>query len=110
MLSLKAALAQSINTVTARLIDRVGPKPVIELIDKMGVDTENILEAPSIALGTPDVSLFEMVGAYSAFANEGVYIKPTLPTTNCLVRVAFTCLPLNTAVLGLVYSPTCRRK
>jgi len=80
MLSLKSALAQSINTVTARLIDRVGPKPVIELIKKMGVDTENIPAAPSIALGTPDVSLFEMVGAYSAFANEGVYIKPTLVT------------------------------
>ncbi len=80
MLSLKAALAQSVNTVTARLIDRVGPKPVIELIKKMGVDAENIPEAPSIALGTPDVSLFEMVGAYSAFANEGVYIKPTLVT------------------------------
>lgn len=80
MLSLKAALAQSVNTVTARLIDRVGPKPVIELIKKMGVDTENVPEAPSIALGTPDVSLFEMVGAYSAFANEGVYIKPTLVT------------------------------
>jgi penicillin-binding protein 1A len=80
MISLKSALAQSINTVTARLIDRVGPKPVIELIKKMGVDTENIPEVPSIALGTPDVSLFEMVGAYSAFANEGVYIKPTLVT------------------------------
>jgi len=80
MLTLKEALAQSINTVTTRLIDRVGPKPVLDLIAKMGVDTENILEAPSIALGTPDVSLYEMVGAYSAFANEGVYIKPSLIT------------------------------
>jgi len=80
MLTLKEALAQSINTVTCRLIDRVGPKPVLELISKMGVNTENILEAPSIALGTPDVSLYEMVGAYSAFANEGVYIKPSLIT------------------------------
>ncbi len=80
MLTLKQALAQSINTVTARLIDRVGPQPVIDLIDKMGVDTKNILAAPSIALGTPDVSLYEMVGAYSVFANEGVFIKPTLIT------------------------------
>ncbi len=80
MLTLKQALAQSINTVTARLIDRVGPQPVIDLIDKMGVDTKNILAAPSIALGTPDVSLYEMVGAYSVFANEGVYIKPSLIT------------------------------
>ncbi len=78
--TLKNALAQSINTVTARLIDRVGPKPVIDLVSKMGVDSENILEAPSIALGTPDVSLYEMVGAYSTFANQGVYIKPALIT------------------------------
>ena len=78
MLTLKYALANSVNTVTARLIDRVGPRPVIELVAKMGVDTEDIPEAPSIALGTADVSLFEMVGAYSTFANEGVYVKPTL--------------------------------
>jgi len=80
MLTLKAALAQSINTVTARLIDRVGPKPVLNLVGKMGVDTKKILEVPSIALGTPDVSLYEMVGAYSTFANKGVYIKPSLIT------------------------------
>lgn len=80
MITLKQALAQSVNTVTARLIDRVGPKPVIELARKMGVDTENIPEAPSIALGTPDISLYDMVGAYSTFANEGIYIKPTLIT------------------------------
>ena len=46
----------------------------------MGVDTKKILEVPSIALGTPDVSLYEMVGAYSTFANQGVYIKPSLIT------------------------------
>ena len=80
MLTLKAALAQSVNTVTARLIDRVGPKPVLNLVGKMGVDTKKILEVPSIALGTPDVSLYEMVGAYSTFANKGVYIKPSLIT------------------------------
>jgi penicillin-binding protein 1A len=78
MLTLKYALANSVNTVTARLIDRVGPRPVIELVAKMGVETKDMPEAPSIALGTPDVSLFELVGAYSTFANEGVYVKPTL--------------------------------
>ncbi|NNM22675.1 MAG: penicillin-binding protein [Flavobacteriaceae bacterium] len=78
MMTLKGALAQSINTITARLIDRVGPRPVIDLIEKMGVDTKEVPEAPSIALGTPDISLYEMVGAYSTFANEGVYVKPIL--------------------------------
>jgi penicillin-binding protein 1A len=78
MVSLKDALAESINTVTARLIDKTGPGPVIDLIDKLGVDTENIPEVPSIALGTADLSVFEMVSAYSAFVNEGVYVKPVI--------------------------------
>jgi len=78
MMSLKQALASSINTVTARLIDRVGPKPVIDLAEKMGVDRGRIPQAPSIALGTPDLSLYEMVGAYSTFVNEGVYVSPVL--------------------------------
>ncbi|MBI6120963.1 penicillin-binding protein 1A [Salegentibacter maritimus] len=78
MISLKNALAQSVNTVTARLIDRTGPGPVIDLIKKLGVDTENFSEGPAIALGTEDMSLFEMVSAYSTFVNEGVYVKPVI--------------------------------
>jgi penicillin-binding protein 1A len=78
MVTLKYALANSINTITARLIDRVGPRPVIDLIKKMGVDTKDIPAVPSIALGTADLSVYEMVGAYSTFANEGVYVKPIL--------------------------------
>lgn len=78
MVTLKYALANSINTITARLIDRVGPEPVIDLIAKMGIDTERIPAAPSIGLGTADISVYEMVGAYSTFANEGVYIEPIL--------------------------------
>lgn len=77
-MTLKHALANSVNTITARLIDRVGPRPVIDLVEKMGMEPGNIPEAPSIALGTADVSLYEMVGAYSTFANEGVYVTPVL--------------------------------
>lgn len=78
MISLKAGLAESVNTVTARLIDRTGPGPVIDLIEKLGMETKNIPEVPSIALGTADLSLYEMVSAYSAFANEGVFVKPVV--------------------------------
>lgn len=78
MFSLKQALAQSINTITARLIDRVGPVPVLELIEKMGVDIHGMPETPSLALGVSDISVYEMVGAYSVFANKGVYVKPIL--------------------------------
>ncbi|WP_336093266.1 penicillin-binding protein 1A [Leeuwenhoekiella sp. CH_XMU1409-2] len=81
MVTLKSALANSINTVSARLMHRVGPQPVINLIDKLGVDTENIPAVPSIALGTPDLSLFEMVSAYSAFANKGVHVEPQIVST-----------------------------
>ena len=80
MVTLKEGLAESINTVTARLIDRVGPEPVIDLVGKLGIDTENIPSVPSIALGTADLSVFEMVSAYSAFVNEGVYVKPVIVT------------------------------
>ncbi len=78
MISLKRALAESVNTVTARLIDKTGPQPVIDLIEKLGVDTEDFPTGPAIALGTADMSLFEMVSAYSAFVNEGVYVKPLM--------------------------------
>ena len=78
MVTLKYALANSINTITARLIDRVGPEPVIDLIKKMGIDTRDIPAVPSIALGSADISVYEMVGAYSTFANEGVYVEPIL--------------------------------
>ncbi|HET8886876.1 MAG TPA: transglycosylase domain-containing protein [Salinimicrobium sp.] len=78
MVTLKEALAKSINTVTVRLIDRVGPGPVIDLVEKLGVDVENIPAVPSIALGTADISVYEMVSAYSTFANKGVHVEPVL--------------------------------
>ncbi len=80
MRTLKNALANSVNTVTAQLMDKVGPQPVADLVKKLGVESE-ILPVPSIALGTPDLSVYEMVGAYSAFANKGVYTKPVMVTT-----------------------------
>ena len=75
--TLTDALANSVNTITARLMDKVGPQPVADLARRLGI-TSNIPEVPSIALGTPDISVYEMVGAYSAFANQGVYTKPVM--------------------------------
>ena len=77
--TLKNALANSVNTVSARIMDLVGPQPVINLARKIGI-TSNLPAVPSIALGTPDISLFEMVGAYSTFANQGIYVKPVVIT------------------------------
>lgn len=78
--TLKNALANSVNTITARLIDKVGPQTVADLVKKLGVTSE-VLPVPSIALGTPDLSVYEMVGAYSTFANQGVYTKPVMVTS-----------------------------
>ncbi|WP_242083757.1 penicillin-binding protein 1A [Aestuariivivens sediminis] len=77
--TLKNALANSVNTVTARLIDKVGPQPVKDLVEKLGVES-NILPVPAIALGVTELSVYEMVGAYSTFANKGVYTKPVMVT------------------------------
>lgn len=77
--TLKNALANSVNTITAQLIDMVGPGSVVNIARGMGISRE-IPEVPSIALGTPDFSVFEMVGAYGTFANQGVYVKPITVT------------------------------
>lgn len=77
--TLKSALANSVNTVTAQLIDRVGPKSVVSIIKNLGI-SRDILEVPSIALGTEDMNVYEMVGAYGAFVNQGVYVKPVMVT------------------------------
>ncbi|WP_431163779.1 penicillin-binding protein 1A [Flagellimonas beolgyonensis] len=78
-MTLKSALANSVNTITAQLIDRVGPGSVVSLAKNMGI-TKDILAVPSIALGTPDVSVYEMVGAFGTYANQGVYVKPVMVT------------------------------
>ncbi|MFD2724836.1 penicillin-binding protein 1A [Hyunsoonleella rubra] len=78
--TLKNALANSVNTITARLIDKVGPQTVVDLATNLGIESD-LLPTPAIALGTPDVSVYEMVGAYSAFANKGVYTKPVMVTS-----------------------------
>ena len=75
MVTLKTALANSINTISAKLIDKTGPEAVVEMTHKLGVTSE-IPVQPSIALGAVDITVQDMVAAYSTFANQGVYIKP----------------------------------
>ena len=75
MVTLKKALANSINTVSAKLMDRVGPEAVVTLTKKLGIKSD-IPVQPSIALGAVEITVQDMVAAYSTFANQGVYIKP----------------------------------
>ncbi len=79
-LSLKSALAKSVNTISARLMDKIGPEPIARLATKMGVKSP-ITPVASIALGSVDLKLSEMVGAYSTFANQGIYTKPVTITS-----------------------------
>ena len=79
MRTLKNALANSVNTISARLIDKVGPGPVSKLAADLGIGSK-IPNVPSIALGTADLSVYEMVAAYGAFANQGIYVKPVMVT------------------------------
>ena len=74
-INLKDALANSVNTVTAYLMKQVGPRSVRKIARAMGLNGR-IPPVPSICLGTPDVSVYEMVGAYGTFANKGVYTSP----------------------------------
>ncbi len=79
MVTLRYALAGSINYVTAWVMKQFGPDAVITLVRRLGI-TAPIDAVPSIALGTPDISVFEMVAANSTFANQGTYVQPTFIT------------------------------
>ncbi len=77
--TLKNALANSTNVITARLIDMVSPINVARLAMSAGIQSK-IDANPSIALGSVDLSLFEMVSAYSTFANKGLRVTPMMIT------------------------------
>jgi penicillin-binding protein 1A len=79
MINLKEALAHSNNFISAKLVDRYSPEGMITLAKKMGITTD-IPAVPSICLGTPDVSLAEMVPMFCTFGNKGVFTKPLLVT------------------------------
>lgn len=78
-ITLKTGLAHSINNISAWLMQQFKPKAVIDITRLMGVESP-IPEVPSIALGSADLSLYEMVGAYTTFANKGIHTQPLFVT------------------------------
>lgn len=75
VMTLRQAMAQSVNSISAQLIQQLGPENVVEFAHRAGVESK--LDAvPSLCLGTSDVSLFEMVGAYCTFVNGGIKTQP----------------------------------
>ncbi len=79
MVALQWALANSVNYVSAYLMRRYSPEALVRLVRRMGVQSP-MDAVPAISLGTPDLSVYEIVGAMSSYANKGVYIEPTFVT------------------------------
>lgn len=79
MVTLKWGLAQSENYISAWLMEQFSPAAVTDLMKRMGVRSF-IDPVPSIFLGTSDIKLEEMVGAYGTYANKGVYSRPMYVT------------------------------
>lgn len=76
-MTLRRALARSVNSITAQVTELVGPDKVVEYAHKCGIESE-LQSVPSISLGPNDVSVFEMVKAYATFLNNGMKTEPIL--------------------------------
>jgi penicillin-binding protein 1A len=79
MLTVKGAMANSVNTVTAYLMKQYSPQAVVVLARHMGIKSP-LDPVPSLCLGVADLSLMEMTSAFATFANEGVHIDPIVFT------------------------------
>jgi penicillin-binding protein 1A len=75
-LTLRTALANSVNTVYAQLMRDVGPESVVDIAHRLGI-TSRLSAVPSLALGTSGVTPLEMAAAYATIANDGDYLAPT---------------------------------
>ncbi len=77
--SMEGGLTGSVNTVSVKLLEKTGIHNAIQTMRKMGI-TSDLPAVPSLALGTPSISMTEMVGAYAVLANGGDYIAPNYLT------------------------------
>ena len=79
MVTLRWALTNSNNWISARLMNELSPASLVRTMHNFGI-TSHLDPVLSLCLGTPDISLKEMVGAYSAFANNGMRVDPMYVT------------------------------
>ena len=79
MVTLRWGLAHSVNQVSAWVMKQFNPQSVVDVMKKMGVYSP-VDPVPSLFLGTSDITLYEMVGAYGTFANKGVFTQPNFVT------------------------------
>lgn len=74
-MTIRKAMAQSVNSITTYMMKKLGPKLVVETAKRLGI-TSDLDPVPALALGTSDVSIIEMVGAFGTFVNHGEHISP----------------------------------
>ena len=74
--SMVGGLANSVNTIAVQVIMETGVKNVVRMAEKMGITDSHVPAFPSIALGTPEVTLYEMIQVYGTLANKGYHVKP----------------------------------
>ena len=112
--NLYQGLLYSKNSITVKLVKELGNVEVIrDLADNMGIDKNKIINGqyllpkyPSIALGSADISLMEMTGAYGTFSNDGMFIKPYFVThiEDKNGKVIYTHIPEQKRALNSVYN------
>jgi penicillin-binding protein 1A len=74
-MTIRKAMARSINSITAQMMERVTPQNVVDFARRLGI-TSKLDAVPSLCLGTSDVTLYEMVAAYCTYVNLGIYTQP----------------------------------
>lgn len=75
--TMREALRRSINTVAAQIADEIGIDRVVDMGRRLGIESD-LPELPAVSLGTAEVTLLELAGAYSTFANDGIRREPYL--------------------------------
>jgi penicillin-binding protein 1A len=78
-MSLRWAMGKSVNSITAQITEKVGWNKIVDYAHKCGIES-HLKAVPSVALGSNDVSVYEMVRAYSTFLNKGEKVDPLLVT------------------------------
>jgi penicillin-binding protein 1A len=78
-MTIRQAMAQSVNSITAFLLREIGAENVVDYARRVGIES-SLEPVPSLCLGVFDVSVYEITGAYATFANQGIYTKPIFIT------------------------------
>ncbi|MBX2900887.1 MAG: transglycosylase domain-containing protein [Cyclobacteriaceae bacterium] len=74
-MTIRKAMAQSVNSITAQVMQELKAENVVEFAHRVGIQSK-LDPVPSLCLGTSDVSLYELIGAYATFVNGGIYTEP----------------------------------